>query len=302
MSLVAGYLLGIPRGISCYADHVLKDYELKIVPLHLELCDIVVATSARIKEELLEIAPQTDPTRILVKPNGIDTSRFPPVERSEPAADAPFRLVTVSRIEPKKGLLDLVEAVGHLRRRGLAVEAHVVGTVDEWSEASREYKVRLDERITELDLWNAVHLEGRQNLEGILRFLGAAQLFVAPFVETDSGDKDGIPTALLEAMATGLPAVATDAGSISEVLESDREGLLTPQRDPAALANAIEVLIRDSDRRQEMGRAAADLVRRRYDVRVCEQLFHARVHAVIDARGAGVTRDETARRPDRVNV
>ncbi len=79
MALVAGYLLDIPRGVSCYADHLLKDYELKVVPLHLELCGIVIATSERIKQELLEIAPQTDPNRILVKPNGIDTECFPVV-------------------------------------------------------------------------------------------------------------------------------------------------------------------------------------------------------------------------------
>ena len=84
MSLIAGYLLNIPRGISCYADHLLKDYELKVVPLHLALCDIVVATSQRIKQELLELAPQADPNRIIVKPNGIDTTFFPVLQRAEP--------------------------------------------------------------------------------------------------------------------------------------------------------------------------------------------------------------------------
>ena len=53
MALVAGYLLNIPRGISCYADHLFKDYELKVVPLHLELCSVIIATSERIKRELL---------------------------------------------------------------------------------------------------------------------------------------------------------------------------------------------------------------------------------------------------------
>ena len=103
MALVAGYLLNIPRGVSCYADHLLKDYELKVVPFHLELCSIVIATSERIRQELLEIAPQTDPNRILVKPNGIDTECFPVMQRVEPVEGEPFRLVSVCRIEPKKG-------------------------------------------------------------------------------------------------------------------------------------------------------------------------------------------------------
>src|SRR5262249_9034310 len=88
MSLIAGRLLRIPRGVSCYADHLMKDYELKVVPLHLRTCDVVVATSRRIKRELLEIAPDVDPDKILVKPNAIDCTRFPVLPRPEPAARA----------------------------------------------------------------------------------------------------------------------------------------------------------------------------------------------------------------------
>jgi glycosyltransferase involved in cell wall biosynthesis len=284
MALVAGYLLEIPRGISCYADHVLKDYELKVVPLHLELCDVVVATSARIKRELMALAPNVPEDRVLVKPNGIDTDRFSIQERREPNPGTPFRLVTVCRIEPKKGLIDLVEAVGLLRDRGHQVEAHLVGAPDEWSAGSRDYKRQLDQRISELDLWGLVHLEGRQGSEGVQRMLGLADLFVAPFVETESGDKDGIPTALLEGMATGLAAVATDAGSIPEVIENGRDGLLVPQRQPAALADAIESLFVDRERRARLGRAGAEKVRRQFDAKTCETVFHDRVRTLLGRR------------------
>ncbi len=280
MALVAGYLLDIPRGVKCDADHLLKDYELKVVPLHMELCSIIIATSERIKRELLEIAPRTDPSRILVKLNGIDTDCFPVIQRIEPVEGVPFRLVSVCRIEPKKGLIDLVEAVGLLRQRGLPVEAHLVGTVDQRSQASRDYKRLLDQRIAELDLWDKIHLEGRQNLDGVRRFLGIAQLFVAPFVETEEGDKDGIPTALLEGMATGLPAVATDAGSIPEVIEDGRDGVLVSQHDPVALADAIDLLLRHPERRRRLSWEAADKVRRRFDVRISETIFHERVRKV----------------------
>jgi glycosyltransferase involved in cell wall biosynthesis len=216
-----------------------------------------------------------------VKPNGIDPEQFPIVERSDPAEGSPFRIVTVCRIEPKKGLLELVEAVSLLRQRGLCVEAHVVGASDEWSDASREYKAKLDRRITELGLWGTVHLEGRQNLEGIKRFLRISQLFVAPFVETESGDKDGVPTALLEAMSTGLAAVATNVGSICEVIDHGQEGLIVPQHDPAALADAIEELLRDADRRQNLGDKGAAKVRRQFDASTCDKRFHERIISVV---------------------
>ena len=281
MALIAGYMLDIPRGISCYADHLLQDYELKVVPLHLELCSIVVATSERIRNELLTIAPSADPARILVKPNGIDCERFPLMDRPQPTNGEPFRLVCVCRIEPKKGLLDLVEAVHLLRLRGVAVEAHIVGAADDWSASSRQYKQDLEARITELDLWGTVHLEGRQSGEGVLRFLGIGHVFVAPFVETETGDKDGIPTAVLEAMATGIPVVATDAGSIPEVVESGRNGLVVPQREPTAIADAVESLLRDPEGRQRLGRSGAADIRSRFDVRDCEEAFHARVRALL---------------------
>jgi glycosyltransferase involved in cell wall biosynthesis len=279
-TFVASYLLDIPRGVSCYADHMLDDYVLKVVPLHMEQCSVVVATSRRIKRELLQIAPQADSKRIIVKPNAINTARFPVVSRKEPGNGEPYRLVCVSRIEPKKGILYLVEAVRQLIDNGLKVEAHLLGGVDD-NPAGKEYAAALEARVRELHLAPVIHLEGRKTEAEIRRFLKEAHLFVAPFVETDSGDKDGIPTALLEAMSTGLPAVATDAGSITEVIDDGWDGVLTRQRDSIRLSKAIEGLLRNPDRRIQLGREAARKIRARFDVRVCEPLFHDRIRAVI---------------------
>src|SRR5262249_3281747 len=129
-TLFASYLLDIPRGVSCYADHMLKDYVLKEVPLHLATCDIVIATSHRIKQELIDIALEVDPERIIVKPNAVNMAQFPAVCLKNPAKEEPYRLLCVSRIEPKKGHTYLVEAVRYLREREFQVELHVIGDVD----------------------------------------------------------------------------------------------------------------------------------------------------------------------------
>jgi len=105
MTMMAAYLLGIPRGITAYADHMLMDYPLKCVRLHLELADVIVATSRRIRDELSAIGGGRFDTKILVKPNGIDLSRFPyvnPAERPERGGDP--ELIAVNRIEPKRVL------------------------------------------------------------------------------------------------------------------------------------------------------------------------------------------------------
>lgn len=283
-TLFASHLLDIPRGVSCYSDHVLKDYPLKVVALHLEQSSVVIATSHRIKRELMSLAPHADPDKIVVKPNAINSARFPVAARKEPGSGQPYRLVCVSRIEPKKGTIYLVEAIRHLLDRNVNVSMHVLGGVDE-DAASKDYAQVVELRIAELGLSAVFHLEGRKPEPEIRRFLDGAHLFVAPFVETESGDKDGIPTALLEAMATGLPAVATDAGSIIEVIDDGQDGVIVPQRDSISLAGAIEELLLDSERRRRLGRRAANKIRQRFDVGICERLFHERIRTVVACRG-----------------
>ncbi len=146
---IASYLLDIPRGVSCYADHLLDDYVLKMVPLHLEQCSLVIATSNRIKRELRAIAPYVDPAKIVVKPNAVNAGRFPVLSRTDPDAGQPYHLVCISRIEPKKGVVYLVEAVRLLLDRGIRVVAHFLGGVDD-NAAGRQYSAEVKGRIERL--------------------------------------------------------------------------------------------------------------------------------------------------------
>jgi len=279
-TFIASYLLDIPRGVSCYADHMLKDYDLKMVPLHLDQCRLVIATSQRIKQELVQIAPGANPNKIMVKPNAIDAVQFPVTPRKDPTSAQPFQLVTVSRIEPKKGLVYLVEAVRMLRDRQINVHLSVIGGVDKKPE-TRDYNRELTDRIAELQLGDVVHLEGTKTDKEIRQFFVKSQIFVAPFVQTEQGDKDGIPTSLLEGMASGLPIVATDAGSIPEVIENGKDGVIVDQRNPKALAKAIEQLIQDPSRRKDLGESASRKIREKFAVDVCEQPFHDRLRRLL---------------------
>lgn len=73
---------------------------------------------------------------------------------------------------------------------------------------------------------------------------------------TDSGDRDGIPNVLAEAMAMGLPVISNDVPNISELIEHPRNGILVKQKDPEALSSAIEELLHDSGKREDIGRMA----------------------------------------------
>lgn len=282
-TLVASFLLDIPRGVSCYADHLLKDYDLKVVPLHLEQCSLIIATSERIKRELISIASKINQNSIIVKPNAINVKNFPPFRRKEPEPERPYRLICVSRIEPKKGLLYLVESVRFLLDQNFNVELHHIGGIDD-NATSKAYARDVENRVKELKLDSKIHFEGRRTESDIKGLLAISHVFVAPFVETESGDKDGIPTSLLEAMSTGIPVVATNAGSVPEVIDNGYDGILVTQRDSNALAIAIAHLIKDFKQRERLGNNAVQKVRLKYDVSVCEHIFHDRLSKLLSSR------------------
>lgn len=285
LGLMAAYLLEIPRGITAYADHMLGDYQFKLVPLHLELADIVVATSARIKRELGEIGGGRVDDKIIVKPNGIDVSRFRYVPAAERLAlPGVPELVAVNRIEPKKGLIHLVEAMAILRDRGIAARANIVGGVDVNTPTSAACHREIVERIDALGLHDAVILHGVKQQHEFAPIAARARMFVAPYVEVGSGDKDGIPTAVLEAMSTGLPIVATDAGSIVEASRPDIEALIVPQRDALALADAIARLLTDRETYVRMSDAARARAVGEFDITVTEVRLHERIARALARR------------------
>lgn len=284
MCMQAAWLLELPRGVSCYADHMLQDYPFKLVPLQVELSSVIVATSARIKRELSQMTGGRFDDKIVVKPNGVDGARFPPVVRQDRKSGDPFEVVSISRIEPKKGLTHLVEAVAMLKQRGHKVKAHIVGSKDPHSKGSLEYAAEFEALIEKLGVKDEVILHGMKKQEELPPILQRCRAFVAPYVEMGSGDKDGIPTAMLEGLASGLPVVTTDSGSILEVVTTEAEGIVVPQRDSKAFAAALERLIADPALERRMAKAARDRFDREFDIRVTEVRLHERVAALVKKR------------------
>jgi glycosyltransferase involved in cell wall biosynthesis len=291
LALMAAYLLGIPRGVTAYADHMMNDYAFKCVPLHLELADIVVATSRRIKSELSAIGGGRFDGKIIVKPNGIDTARFPCVDTATRlGGDGEPELIAVNRIEPKKGLIHLVEALDILNARGVPARLNIVGGMDPNTPSSAECFRELTAKIDALQLSNRVMLHGVKKQPEFVPLLARSRIFVAPYLEVASGDKDGIPTAVLEAMSSGLPVVATDAGSIVEAITDGVQGVCVPQRDPARLADAIERLLKDPSEYARMSEAARHRAVSEFDVHVTERRLHERIRLCLNRQTGGAVR------------
>jgi glycosyltransferase involved in cell wall biosynthesis len=100
----------------------------------------------------------------------------------------------------------------------------------------------------------------------LVRLVQDAAVLAAPCVVGADGNRDGLPTVLLEAMALGTPCVSTDVTGIPEVIRDGETGLMVPQRDPSALAAAIGLLLEEPDLRVRLADMARPLVEAEFDV------------------------------------
>ena len=285
LAMFAAAVLDVPRGLSCHVDHLLADHPFKLVALHLATADLVTAISERTRAELLAIGGAACAPRLLCKRIGVDGERLRPL-RDLVRANEPFELLSVSRLEPKKGLAVLIEAAALLWARGRRIVVRIVGGEDRGHAASADYARQLRELVRARGLDGVVVMAGAVPNDELPPLLAAAGAFVAPYVALPSGDVDGIPTSVVEAMAAGLPIVATAVGAIGEVVVDGQEGLLVPQHDAAALAAAIERLLDDGALRARLGAAAARRFDAEFDCRRSEGPLHERVRQLLAARTA----------------
>jgi glycosyltransferase involved in cell wall biosynthesis len=201
---------------------------------------------------------------------GVDLRRFRPRER--PASrDVPL-VACIAGLRDYKGQRYLVDACALLRDRGVAFRCVLVGDGPE--------RAPLEARIRAAHLADEVRLLGARTQDEVQRLLATAHVVVHPGVITPSGMMDGIPVALMEAMASGCPVVATRLSGIPELVEDERSGLLVEPRDPVQLADAVERLLADPALRGRLATAARRAVIREFglerNVRLLAELFAVR--------------------------
>ncbi len=206
--------------------------------------------------------------KILVHYSGIDCSKFEYRQRHRVLGE-PIKVLTIARLIEKKGVMFAIDAVARLLSKGEQIEYSVVG------DGTLREKLQLF--IEEKGVQKQVRLLGRKTHEEVKTLLEESHVLLAPSLTAEGGDQEGIPNAIKEAMASGLPVISTFHSGIPELVTDGVSGLLVRERDAAAIADALAYLISHPEICNEMGQAGRKQVELRFDTnslnRKLEELY-----------------------------
>jgi glycosyltransferase involved in cell wall biosynthesis len=204
----------------------------------------VVAVSDYNRQLLVEICPEREYNIHRIY-NGIG------LETCRQGLPCPGLVLAAGRLVEKKGFIYLIDACARLRDQGRQFRCEIIGDGPE--------RPRLQQRITDLDLAHHVSLAGYRRAAEVFAAMRRASLFVLPCVEAGNGDRDGLPTVLLEALGHGLPVISSPVTGVPEIVQPERTGLLVPPGDDRALAAAIGRCLDDHDFARALGLAGREL-------------------------------------------
>lgn len=256
---------GIPFSFTAHA-HDIFAHRAGLAP-KARAASFIVAISQFNRSWLLQHVAGLAPARVVVIPCGIRPADYD--QPRAPAPDGRLRLLTVASLQPYKGHEVLLRALALLRGR-LDFSCRLVG--------DGPLRARLSRQIVQLGLTGLVQLAGAAREAEVARELSRADAFVLASVRERSGKMEGLPVALMEAMAARLPVVATELAGISELVASGRNGLLVPPGDAAALAAAVARLA-SAPLRTAWGEAGRQRVIRDYSLAVSARRLAAQFAA-----------------------
>ena len=264
-------LRGVPFCVSAHAKDIWTSpsWELRE---KLAAAQWTVTCTKGAAERLKSLAAQKEKVHLLY--HGLDLRRFPPFERERGGrekiangsdSERCVKLLSVGRMVEKKGFDVLIEALALLPADFFWNWTHIAGGPLKSRMEKLAHKAGLDAQVAFL---------GAQSQERVLRAYREADLFVLPCRIAADGDRDGLPNVIVEAQSQSLAVVSSPVSGIPELIEDGVNGSLVPPDDPRKLAQAIEMLGRDAEKRRMMGTKGAQYVRERFDAeREIDRLF-----------------------------
>ncbi len=220
-------------------------------------CALVLARSDSLASALQELGCPSNKLRIQRTGIPLDTFRYFARERPK---DGNWRLLQACRLIGKKGLELTLRAFARFLKRYPKAILTIAG--------EGPLRGPLDKLATDLQLAHSINFAGFVDQPNLLNLYQNSDIFLHPSEQTPNGDREGIPNSLLEAMATGLPCIATLHGGIPEAITHLESGILVPESDLTGLENWLERLTADEDLRNSLGKRAARTIQEKFNLTV----------------------------------
>jgi glycosyltransferase involved in cell wall biosynthesis len=247
-------LTGLPYSFTAHGSDL--HVERRMLSQKVEEAAFVATVSRYNRRLIVAECGERHAGKVHVVHAGVDTALFAP-HRNGRAPDRPLRVLCVGTLHEVKGQAHLVEACRLLAGQGVELSCRLVGDGPD--------RRLLERRVADAGLQEHVALVGGRTRSEVAAELAAADVLVAPSIRTRAGKREGIPVALIEAMSSGLPVVASDLSGIPELVEHGVSGLLTPPGDAAALAAALRTLHDDRGLGPRLGAAGRRRVLAEFD-------------------------------------
>lgn len=283
MALPLARRLGLPlvvtfhgRDATVHDDHLRAGTlrERRLVSRRPELIRqgaLFIAVSEHIRRQLLNKG--FPPDKVVTHYNGIDTTFFTP--GAEPPSEP--TVLFVGRFVEKKGAAHLLRAMAEVQKSVPGARLELIGGGP--LQATLEAQAR--------DLGVRASFLGKLPVGAVLERMRSAQVFCLPSVTASNGDTEGLPTVVLEALAAGVPTVATRSAGTPEAVTDGETGLLVPERDEGELARALTRLLRDAPLRERLARAGREVVAGRFDAAVQARALEALYTRVVERAPLG---------------
>ena len=266
-------LTGIPYSFTAHGSDLHRDQHM--LREKVAEASFVVPISEYNREMILAECQGQFGDKVIVIHCGVDTQVFQPIDQSPTAnqENRRFTIVCIGTLHEVKGQTFLIEACRLLEDRGIDFVCHFVGDGPD--------ETMLVKQAEEAGLGESVRFHGRLTREEVSALLQQADVLATPSVPTSNGRREGIPVVLMEAMSSGVPAVASRISGIPELVVDGETGLLVPAGDPLALAKALERLYGDRQLRYRLSRNGRLKVINEFDLyenaAVLARRFHTEV-------------------------
>lgn len=217
--------------------------------------DLFLAASSELKELIVSVGCPEE--KVVLHRLGIDVEKFSPIP--EETRQATPTVLMVGRFVEKKGHMYGLEAAAAARRAGLCFKLVIVG--------DGPNKKKYERYVEQQGMQDMVELPGALPHDEVRNLTARARVLMAPSVTAKNLDRESGIIVAKEASACGVPVIGTLHGGIPDIIEDGATGFLVPERDSASLGDRLIRLLKDEDLRYTMGRAAAEKMRREYDIK-----------------------------------